>query len=103
MGEDRTLPLPAPEGMKWVVHLSRFTDSRYELGLFPEDAEVDQYGYYERLALGRRHTTIRDSSQFHACFDRDMQIRRASQEILRQVKAQRDADAELTALRSRFS
>lgn len=85
---DRTKPLPAPEGMKWVVYKSLISGWPYELGLVAERVEVDDRGFFwagEKRGWVRQSAYIRD--------ERD--IRRASKKVLKEYAA---VDAKKSAL-----
>lgn len=98
---DQTQPMPAPEGMKWVVYKSMLgyedsTAQLYEIGLVPQGAlfALSDRGY---VKPGQAYPLVSaDFAHPHA-------IRRASKRVLRRYHAQQAEDSTFAALRKEFS
>lgn len=109
---DKTKPLPAPEGMKWVVSktlLGYEGDPReyYSLGLFPEGVEVDEWGSYRRR-FGRSRNFpnggwVPGYAITSAIFCEERQILRTSRRVLADYHRKHSDESLFTRLRKAFS
>jgi hypothetical protein len=104
---DRKQPVPPPAGMKWVAYRSPISGAPYAIGLFPEDADVDNYGRY-RAPLGGGGKSMSGAQivrrgEAEEFFSTERQIRRASKAVLAAIAA-RDAERSMfDRIRKAFS
>lgn len=105
---DKTQPLPAPPFLKWVVSKAgvRYEgDSRavYDLGLFPVDVEVDEWGIYTRPHRGdmnfAKGAKIPHTAEASEWFQHRDQIRRTSKRVLKQYHTRVDEVETFASLR----
>ena len=106
---DRTQPLPAPEGTKWVVSKSliRYEGGRLpvlQLGLWPLAAEPDEWGKCTTPHPGNKEFAkgcpIPRSPLAYALFERDREIHSASKRALAQYKTDDHEAGRFTRLRT---
>lgn len=93
MRRDRTKPEQHPAGMKWVISKSMFREF-YSLGLWPIEAEVDEWGVPSVLTRrdksGKSALVRRVASEL---FSREEHVLRTSRRVLREYERSRIEDA----------
>jgi len=95
---DKTVPVPAPEGQKWLIRRTVFRSlttgaSVYSLELVPTNVTLDKSGWRHERNGEYLYETFPSET-----FIRDKEIRKTSERVLRQYEAdlrQSDRDQRL--------
>lgn len=107
---DKRTPIPAPVGLRWVVTgpFVGYGHKRcYQLGLFPDSADVDWRGAYKKHFPKNSNFPNGGYTLAYALacqtFWAERGLYRASKKALRRYEREQSADSLLEKLRGRFS
>lgn len=104
MKHDKTQPVPAPAGFKWVVTRSIYQGYSLELGLWDESFNPDEYGMAQSEPLKKATQHFAKGVQFpqypaaRDSFNWASEIRSTSKRILRAYLCGESEKARVTAL-----